>query len=163
MQKLTILAGLTLVLFSFSPAAAGLGGFEGLKIGGGFLWNNERDDPLDTTGGGLHVSGDFSIGGPIRISPFYEFSRRNGITSSIYGGDLHYDMPMSGRTHVYFGPGFGIADTMNKTEFHINAGAGVAYDLRSWFGLFAQVKYAWASDDVINGITAHAGITLPWK
>ncbi len=144
----------TLVLGLPLSTEAGFGAFQQIKLGGGILWNDKV--ALDATGGGAHVSVDLELTGPFNLTPFYEFSRRNDITSTLAGGELHYNAG-----HFYFGPGFGVADAGGKTKFHVNGVAGIRFDLMDRVGFFVQGKYAWAADDLLNGVTVHGGITLP--
>ncbi|MCZ6633645.1 MAG: outer membrane beta-barrel protein [bacterium] len=155
----TLFAGLMLIVCAVSPVSADVG-FQGIKVGGGFLWNDEVKGPLDATGGGLHVSVDFQLSGPISLAPFYEFSRRNSITSTLFGGEFHYNIPVSDKAKFYVGPGFGAAKAGGSTEFHFNGVGGFKFDLNDRLGLFVQGKYAWAADDLVNGIAAHGGITF---
>lgn len=154
-RAVTILVGLLLVLGAFAPARAGLNVVEGIKVGGGFLWNDKLAQ--DATGGGFHVSVDFKLLPSFNLTPFYEYSRRNGVASTLAGGEFHYKYGP-----FYFGPGFGIADANNQTKFHVNGVGGFKYKLTDRFGFFVQGKYAWAADDLLNGITVHGGLTFPF-
>ncbi len=157
MKRLVIVcAGLLLVLGAVSTSHAGFGMFQTVKIGGGVLWNDKVAAPLNATGGGIHVSFDFGLARSFAFTPFYEYSRRNSITSTLVGGEFHY-------THgsFYFGPGFGIANAGGQTKFHINGVGGYKFNLSHRFGLFVQGKYAWAADDLLNGVTFHGGFTFP--
>lgn len=157
-----VLVGLLLALGAVSPSQAGPGAVQSVKVGGGFLWNDELKDPLDTTGGGLHVSADFTLLSQIALTPFYEFSRRNSITTTLVGGELHYNILVAeDQGAFYIGPGFGVADAAGRTKFHVNGVAGFKYNLTGRFGVFVQGKYAWAADDLLNGVTAHGGVTFP--
>jgi len=165
-----VLVGLLLVLGVVSHSQAGA--FQGvkvqdIKIGGGFLWNDKVNDPLDTAGGGLHASVDFTLLPQIVLTPFYEFSRRNSTTTTLIGGEFHYNIPVGkdrGKDRrkeqgmFYVGPGFGVADAAGATEFHINGIGGFKYNLTDRVGFFVQGKYTWAADDLLNGVTAHSGL-----
>ena len=158
-RGLSVFFGAILMALAMAPVGAHGELIQNLKVGGGFLWNDES--ALDATGGGLHVSADVHLHNRVDVTPFYEFSRRNGVTSSLLGGEFHYNVP-AGFGTFYVGPGFGVANANGSTEFHVNGVGGVKVGLSSWLGVFVQGKYAWAADDLVNGITAHAGVMFPF-
>ena len=159
--RFSIIAIIAFTLGVHNTASADFGTFQGLKFGGGFLWNDEVQSGLDATGGGFHASAEFALLNRVAFSPFYELSRRNDLNSSLFGGEFHYLIPMGGN-HAYVGPGFGVADYNGRSKLHINGVLGWKYSASQWLGFFVQGKYAWAADDLVNGITAHAGITIPF-
>ena len=107
--RFSIIAIIAFTLGVHNTASADFGTFQGLKFGGGFLWNDEVQSGLDATGGGFHASAEFALLNRVAFSPFYELSRRNDLNSSLFGGEFHYLIPMGG-SHAYVGPGFGVAD-----------------------------------------------------
>ena len=164
MKRFSVIAcALLFTLGAFSASYAGSGAFQGLKVGGGILWNDRVNAPLASTGGSFHVSADFGLMRPISLTPFYEYARRNGISTTLAGGELHYDIPVAQKGTFYFGPGFGVADAGGTTKFHVNGVGGFRYNLAEHAGLFIQGKYAWAAGRLLNGATVHGGLVFSLK
>ena len=151
-----VLFALLLTSALVQTTQASVPGLKGFKVGGGILWNDRVAAPLDATGNGLHVSAEFELTRMVFLSPFYEFSRGNDLTSTLMGGEFHYV-----RGPFYLGPGVDIANAGGRTKIHLNGVGGLKLRLTSRIGFFVQGKYAWAADDLVKGVTAHAGATFP--